>query len=437
MRYRMQGFTLIELSLVLLALGLILPGAVIFWQLSERHRVTTVQMDVQTQSRDALVGFLHANYRLPCPAADALGVEDCAATRQVGFLPWRSLGLPRPEAGGLSYGVYRAPSAAGVATAPLDQDLALARDRMNPLRVRTPNPIPENADAPNPKAPPIPTVTAGLLGATQSGDDAAPLNAACDASNVPPCPLGVENAVNLLDVCLALNTASDALVAPAGRLATKVGVNRRTAAFVIAAPGMLDADGNGQFFDGANALATNADPTFEAPSRAVTDTYDDVVMAASHTELFAELHCGAALSAVSHAHFNVATGTLLLERAMYDYRDQLYIAVVLARADVAAATAGVASAVAGSLDAAKELLSATADTTASVGARAFQIALAKVGIGLAVASDIAAAYALVDAGLSLAEAQDVHRDFADRTTAITNLSRSVNVNALTADAIGH
>ena len=184
-------------------------------------------------------------------------------------------------------------------------------------------------------------------------------------------------------------------------------------------------------------MATNADPTFDAPGRTVTDTYDDIVMAASHTELFAELHCGAALSAVSHAHFNVATGTLLLERAMYDYRDQLYIAVVLARADVAAAAAGVASAVAGSLDAAKEMVSATADTTASVGARAFQIALAAVGIGLAVASDIAAAYAVVDAGLSLAEAQDVHRDFADRTTAITNLSRSVNVNALTADAIGH
>ena len=122
---------------------------------------------------------------------------------------------------------------------------------------------------------------------------------------------------------------------------------------------------------------------------------------------------------------------------MYDYRYQLYIAVVLARADVAADAAGVASAVAGSLDAAKEMVSATADTTASVGARAFQIALAAVGIGLAVASDIAAAYAVVDAGLSLAEAQDVHRDFADRTTAITNLSRSVNVNALTADAIGH
>lgn len=48
------------------------------------------------------------------------------------------------------------------------------------------------------------------------------------------------------------------------------------------------------------------------------------------------------------------------------------------------------SAAAGSLDAAKEMVSAVADTTMSVGARAFQIALAAVGIGLAVASDIAA-----------------------------------------------
>ena len=36
MKNRMLGFTLVELSLVLLTLGLILPGAVIFWKLSER-----------------------------------------------------------------------------------------------------------------------------------------------------------------------------------------------------------------------------------------------------------------------------------------------------------------------------------------------------------------------------------------------------------------
>lgn len=444
MKRQMKGFTLVELSLVLLALGLILPGAVIFWQLSERHRVASVQMDAQQQSRDALLGFLHAKYRLPCPAETTEGVESCTAgagLRQVGYVPWRTLDLPRPEAGRLLYGVYRDPSAAALVSAPQDRDLAVARDRMNSLRVRTPEPKPQNhTEAPNPHAPPIPQVLSSLnsvLGTTQSGDDAAPLNINCNAANEPPCPVGVTNAVNLIDVCLALNTASDALVAPAGRLATQTGAIRRTAAFVIAAPGMLDADGDGQAFDGANTTASNANPTFTAPGQAVTNLNDDIVMAASHTELFSELQCGAALSAISHAHFNAATGAFVMERAMYDYRDQLYIAIVLARADVAAAAAGIASAVAGSLDAAKEMVSAVADTTMSAGARAFQIALAAVGIGLAVASDVAAVAAQVDAALSLAEAKDVFSEFATRTDKMTELSRSVNVNALTADAIGH
>ncbi len=434
MKNRMMGFTLVEMSLVLLALGLILPGAVIFWQLQERQRVTAVQTDMQQQSRDAVIGFLHANYRLPCPAVDVLGVEDCIGTRQVGFLPWLTLGLPRPDAGILRYGVYREPSA----VSHQDRDLAVVRDRMNPVRIRTVNPAPQNSPvSPNPYAPPLPVVTSNILGSTQSGNHAAPLNTSCDPANDPACPLGTTNAVNLLDTCLALNTGSDALVVSAERLATQVGGNRRTAAFVLVAPGMLDADGDGQAFDGANATATNANPTFEAPGRAITNTYDDIVIAVSHTELFAQLHCGAALSAVSHAHFNVGTGALVLERAMYDYRDQLYIAVVLAGADVAAAAAGLASAVAGSLDAAKEMLSATADTTLSAGARSAQIGLAAVGIGLAVASDVAAVYSTIDAALSLAEATQVHSDFAARTTAVTNLSRSINVNALTADAIGH
>ncbi len=437
MNRRMRGFTLVEMSVLLLALGLILPAAVIFWQLSERQRVTAVQMNAQKQSRDALLGFLHSNYRLPCPAADTLGFEDCAGERQTGFFPWRTLNLPRVEAGALRYGVYRAPSPAAIDSAHEDQDLAVRRDRMKPLRVRTPIAVPKNADAPNPDAPPIPTTTAGLLGMTYSGDDSTPLNGACNAANDPPCPLGVDNAVNLIDICLALNSGIDALVAPAGRLATQVGANRRTAAFVIAAPGMLDADGNGQAFDGANATATNADPTFEPPGRAVTDKYDDIVLAAGHAELFAELSCGVALSAISHAHFNVGTGSVVMERALYDYRDQLYIAVVLARADVWAASAGVASAIAGSLDAAKEMVSAVADTTMSVGARAFQIGLAAVGIGLAVASDIVAAYSVIDAGLSLAEAEQVHEDFKKRTEAMTKLSRTINENALRADAIGH
>lgn len=439
MKRHMMGFTLLELSVVLLALGLILPGAVIFWQLQERQRVTTVQMDAQQQSRNSVVGFLHANYRLPCPAADTAGVEACfdgASLRQVGFVPWQTLGLPRPEAGALRYGVYRDPS---TTLAHEDRDLAVARDRMNPLRVRTPSPVPQNRDAPNADAPPIPTATEGLLGITYSGNDLAPLNAACNPNAGPPCPLGIDGAVNLIDVCLALNTASltPTLEAPAGRLATNMRGARRSVAFVIVAPGLLDADGVGGAFDGANATAISANPTFEAPGTAITDTYDDIVMSASHAELFSELHCGASLSAVAHAHFNAATGAFVLERALYDYRDQLYVAVKLAESDLAAATAGLAGAAASVADGTKEMMSATADTTMTAGARSFQIGLAAAGIVAAAAGLAAAIYAEIDAIDSLAEARRVHTAFADRTTAMTVLSTSVNRNTLTADAIGH
>lgn len=121
---------------------------------------------------------------------------------------------------------------------------------------------------------------------------------------------------------------------------------------------------------------------------------------------------------------------------MYDYRDQLYISVALAQAGVASSAAGIASATAGTLGAAKDMVSAVADTTQSVGARSFQIALAAVAIGLAVVGDGAAIATTVIAADSLAEAQQVFDDFAARTTAMTTLSRSVNENALRADAIG-
>ncbi len=436
MKRRMMGFTLVEVSVILLALGILLPGAIIFWQLSERHRVSTVQLDAQQQSRDALIGFLHSNYRLPCPAADTGGVESCtegAGLRQVGYVPWRTLGLPRPEVGALRYGVYREPSV----NAHEDRDLASAVDRMNPLRVRTPFPRPENKDAPNDKAPPIPVLVTAPLGVTQSGNTAAPLNAACNPSDSPPCPPGGVGAVNLVDICLALNTATDGLEAPAGRLATNIRGVRRTVAFVVAAPGMLDADGDGQAFDGANATASTANPTFEAPGVPVSNTYDDIVLASSPSELFGELHCGAALSAISHAHFNAATGAFVLERALYDYRDQLFVALKLAQANEAAAAAGLLSAFAGTLAGVKELTAAIADTTMTAGARSFQIGLAVAGIVAAAISDALAIKAMDDAVKAVAEARRVHTEFATRTTAITDLTISVNRNALTADAIGY
>ena len=436
MRYRSRGFSLVEMSVALLALGLVLLAATAFWQQSERARASVVQQTVQTQARQALVGFLYAHHRLPCPAVDAAGTESCllpgGGLHKVGYVPWRTLGFPRPEAGQLRYGVYREASA----TAAVDRDLANATDRMNPLRVPTPNPRPANGSAPNSHAPPFPVASEGLIGQSQSGDPSLPLNVACNASNTPPCPLGGLASVNQIDVCLALNTASKLSTAPADQLAVQFDTERRPVAFVVVAPGLLDADGDGKSLDGDNASASDANPTFEAASKAISDQYDDQVLAASHAELFSELNCAAGLSATIHSHFDAAIGAFVMERAMYDYRDQLYINIKLAEADVASAAAGVLSAAAATVDAGQAVVSATGDAFASVGARSFQIALAAAGVVLAVIGDAAAVASVILAAASLASAQQTHADFAARTTAITDLSISINQNALTADAIG-
>jgi hypothetical protein len=82
------------------------------------------------------------------------------------------------------------------------------------------------------------------------------------------------------------------------------------------------------------------------------------------------------------------------------------------------------------------MLSAVGDTTMSAGARSFQIGLAAAGIVAAVAGSAAAAASMVLSVESLNAARQDHADFAARTTAATDLSISVNRNALRADAIG-
>ena len=432
-----RGYSLVELSVVLLALGLVLIGITLYWQQTESVRVKATQSSLQQQTKDAAMGFMYARYRLPCPAVDAGGVENCGAAatpNAVGFVPWRSLGMANPAAGFLRYGVYRVPNAA----APnLDQDLTVARDRMNPLRVRTPNPVASNGAAPNSNSPPAPNAVENFLGHTYSGNWAAPLNADCVASNPTPCTANVtSSAANMIDMCLALNGLASENLAPATALGVNFTGTRRPAAFVIASAGMLDADADGNAFDGLNALASNAAPTFEASSREVSTTYDDQVTVVSALELFSLHSCAGGLAAASHSHMNAATAGFMMERAYYDFRDQLGVQILLATADVAASAAGVASAAGGVVAGAGEIISATGDTVLSAGARSFQI-------GMAIAATVVAAIGVVAAGVSVGLAASgliaagvAWGDFAANTTEMTNLAISIGNNALIADAIG-
>lgn len=97
---RTRGFTLVELSVVLVILGLI--GGTLF---SISSAMMGVQRGETTRAKlrvidAALVSFVAINKRLPCPTAgDATtGIEDrtgspCGASQGKGVVPWVTLGL--------------------------------------------------------------------------------------------------------------------------------------------------------------------------------------------------------------------------------------------------------------------------------------------------------------------------------------------------------
>lgn len=93
-----RGFTLLELSIVLLIMGLLLAGLVMPMSArvdQQRFDSTTAQLN---EVRAALAGYALANDALPCPATPSSNGRAAATgtgcTAQHGFVPAVTLGLP-------------------------------------------------------------------------------------------------------------------------------------------------------------------------------------------------------------------------------------------------------------------------------------------------------------------------------------------------------
>ncbi len=110
---RHRGFTLIEMALVLVVLGLLLGGLLQPLSLqtdNSRRRLTKLRLQ---QVNEALIGYALVNGHLPCPDTDNDGRENrvqrhCAGDDPQkpvwhGTLPWLDLGIGAEDAWGMRY----------------------------------------------------------------------------------------------------------------------------------------------------------------------------------------------------------------------------------------------------------------------------------------------------------------------------------------------
>jgi prepilin-type N-terminal cleavage/methylation domain-containing protein len=198
MRRPVRGFSLVEVAVALAVLALVFTASINLVTRANQNNDRTGAAGGGVDAADgagrfdpaaidqALLGFLRANHRLPCPDVSGNGLEDCTLDGQpvaVGRLPVATLQLSYPpeEAWRLpiDYGVYR-----GVAGS---SDLAVSRaDRFTTVPFREPQ---------SPACPP------GIN------------TADCDVGDQNLVPsvvmlLGLDvNTLNVLDSCRALSNA--------------------------------------------------------------------------------------------------------------------------------------------------------------------------------------------------------------------------------------
>lgn len=96
-----RGFTLVEMAIVLVIVGLLMGGLLTPLSAQIEQRKNSETQKALDESKEALIGFAVRNGYLPCPAVSAAsGVEDrtgtsCTAGKRQGFLPWATLGVSK------------------------------------------------------------------------------------------------------------------------------------------------------------------------------------------------------------------------------------------------------------------------------------------------------------------------------------------------------
>ncbi|MGY0558954.1 MULTISPECIES: hypothetical protein [unclassified Lysobacter] len=368
--------------MVLVVLGLVTVLLVQFLGTASRERHEVASADLLGRADDALLAFAMVNSRLPCPASDGSGEENCGSG-QVGQLPYQTLGLPDANARRIRYGVLRR----SAALAEHDADLSKRSDRYFPLQVFG------GKSAMVGKALPNPTI-------------------------------------NGLDMCWALRSAQNAPADAAFLHVTQPGAPADIAgniAYALALPR------GGDGFSGHQAGSTAA---FDSPRRPSSPEYDDRVLAVGMDQLFSRMRCGDNLAAVGHAHFNAAASIAVMHTALIDYKSQLAVAEKMALANTLSGGAAIAGGISGVMGAGAGMADSISEGLASTGIVAYKVGLAAAAVAAAVAVTITAATMEGFAIAAHESAKDAHDDVDPLISRAAVLNNEVLEHAKAADKAG-
>lgn len=342
---RQQGMTLIELSLMLIVLGLI--TAVMVSLVPSMTRLASVESAINdvSDTQNAIAGFALTTGRLPCADANQDGLEDCPAV--AGGFPYLTVGIGAPLRNAYGYD-YRYVVYARRDNTPMnDAELTKASDRWQP------------------------TLVSGLP---------------------PVAELTAMESITPTDLCRALGVAQASTVNDQS-LSLEYLAASEVVAYVLVNPGQADRNGNGSLFDGVNTDGLSV----EHPLRRSSRDYDDSVSVVRFNQLWEQLGCSAQLATAGHAHPNVQSMLAMFRQTIRDYRAQLALVEEMAFADnfqtgasIASASASVAAAAAIAPTATASAINTAGATAAAVGASVGAISGNTALVGTATAAQLVA-----------------------------------------------
>ena len=280
LRSRQRGFTFVEMALTLFSVGFLLSAVPGLLAKGSEVMASSPGSAPADAAELALNGFIVMQNRLPCPATTPLsGTEDCARTK--GFVPYKTLGLARPvtntEGHPFAYGILGGTHHLGQATAKYTPEYLVS--------------------------------TASYW--------------------LAPPPTAVSNELNGLDFCAKLRSQAKlpldtTLLNTRNWSAPADAAKMTNVAWALVDPGSRNTDGaTGSYplFNGSNN-PSSAGMSFESPSRALTETYDDKVRVGTLSQTFGELRCPELLASVSAAarETDYANDHLRARQFLYDFR---------------------------------------------------------------------------------------------------------------------